>query len=277
MSQDWGRIVEADVIRIAKPCLRCGYSLRGTGDAIRCPECGLRTWLSLTSSDGLRLSNPKWVGRMSILLMTWGIASCAFAALGVLLPAPLTAAGLRDVGLTLCLATSALWLVGSAALNAGVAACRERRRPEPQRPISWFLLGTGVVSLALVGVALLIARGGYALGPWTRMWVVLFLVPFVSSCWAMFLISLMSRSESPLTVRWVRRINLAQLLLFLTGPLTASYASLALGNGVGWMIVGGEVLGVANGAALIAVGVLSVKSSIVLLQEQALARQEWNA
>lgn len=280
MSQDWGRIVEADAIRIAKPCLRCGYSLRGVGDAIRCPECGLRTWLSLTSADGLRLSSPRWVGCMAMLLMAWGISAGAFAVLAVLPPAVVALAGdrsLRELGTVACLLMTPLWLVSVTVLSACVAACRERRRPEPQGPISWFLFGSSVFALAMVGVAALLLRGAYTTGPVLRTWVALLLVPLISACWGMFLTSLMSRSESPLAARWARRVNLLQLVLLLIGPFAATYASLAETNDVRWMVVASELLGAANGTSLLAIAVLSVKSSIVALHEQALARQEWSA
>lgn len=65
-------ILQSDKRAREKPCLRCGYSLRHI-ESDRCPECGLRSYISLSGIDALDMSNPAWLRRLSIaccVLMT---------------------------------------------------------------------------------------------------------------------------------------------------------------------------------------------------------------
>ncbi|MGA2498972.1 MAG: hypothetical protein ABSH20_14615 [Tepidisphaeraceae bacterium] len=56
-----------------KPCIRCGYSLRGNPDARHCPECGLSVWLSLNQNEDLDWSSPAWTASLS--LASWIMAA----------------------------------------------------------------------------------------------------------------------------------------------------------------------------------------------------------
>lgn len=52
---------------ITRPCLRCGYDLRGLGDRGNCPECGLAVALSAVPGDELRHAPPRWLASLA-----WG-------------------------------------------------------------------------------------------------------------------------------------------------------------------------------------------------------------
>jgi hypothetical protein len=52
----------------SRPCLRCGYELRGLPSDGRCPECGLSVARSAVPNDELRQAPPCWLASLS-----WGV------------------------------------------------------------------------------------------------------------------------------------------------------------------------------------------------------------
>ena len=76
-------IIKSDPRARLKPCLRCGYSLRNVPDARLCPECGLPIWLTRGGNDDLEMSNPQWLGRLTVAAVVLGAAHVILT-LGVL-------------------------------------------------------------------------------------------------------------------------------------------------------------------------------------------------
>jgi hypothetical protein len=64
--QMWGVLLVADPQARAKPCLRCGYSLRHIAGGRNCPECGLAVRVSLGGNDGLEWCNPAWQRKVAM-------------------------------------------------------------------------------------------------------------------------------------------------------------------------------------------------------------------
>lgn len=71
--------IQSDPRARLKPCLRCGYSLRNNPDARVCPECGLPVWLTLGGNDDLEMSNPRWLGRLSLAVALLAAGNAALA------------------------------------------------------------------------------------------------------------------------------------------------------------------------------------------------------
>lgn len=69
--------IQSDPRARLKPCLRCGYSLRNNPDARVCPECGLSVWLTLGGHDDLEMSNPQWLGRLTLAAGLLAVANIA--------------------------------------------------------------------------------------------------------------------------------------------------------------------------------------------------------
>ena len=133
-----------------KPCIRCGYSLRGNLDARHCPECGLSVWLSLNQNEDLDWSNPAWTA--SLRLASWIMAAAQVLGMlaWILLVLPTGSIANQLAGAKVL--TGVYFIVYHAAMLT--LLCRHENR-HPDRLKSQ-RTATQIVSLVAIGVGVLL-------------------------------------------------------------------------------------------------------------------------
>jgi hypothetical protein len=143
-------MIKSDRRAREKPCLRCGYSLRGLLDAKNCPECGLPVWISLNGNDSLEWSNPLWLRRIvpgAYLLWIGMLLTLVF---------PLLFLGPR-------IPSAILVVSGILLINCGLLLLSwpEGRFPDRVGPLRWLLRVIGVMGImAAMAVCLRLTRNG---------------------------------------------------------------------------------------------------------------------
>jgi hypothetical protein len=160
-------IIKSDKRAREKPCLRCGYSLRGNLDAKYCPECGLSAWLSLNGNDALDASNPLWLRRLVIAC----IILLAAQAAGLFMWIGIEPALLQNLGQARR-SIAILSLVGAVHffaynLGLGLLVWPERRYPDRLKTLRYcgwtvavagMLAGLGMLAVALRTSSLFLFR-----------------------------------------------------------------------------------------------------------------------
>jgi hypothetical protein len=148
-----------------KPCLRCGYPLRGAISARNCPECGLAVRISLSDNRGLEWSNPRWQRSLALAFVVLALGlfctMLSSAADWLAYAAFENYFELDDLTFTIL---ERIYTHGAdlSSIACGAALCLmskpEGRYPDDSRVVRRIMMGTGII---IVVLGLVRALGGH--------------------------------------------------------------------------------------------------------------------
>jgi hypothetical protein len=169
-----GTVLISDKMARLKPCLRCGYSLRGVASAKNCPECGLAVRISLSGNRGLEWTNPRWQRFLAFAfgVLAFGLFCKTLSSAGDWVIYGADGHLYQLSHLTLSIVVWLTTITGEVSpIACGSALCLlakgEGRHPDESRAARRVMLSAGILILSL---GLLWALGEYGLSDSIPKW-----------------------------------------------------------------------------------------------------------